>query len=403
MNTTRVSRIIVCCMMTGILFAGVLPAKTTAGECEQLVAELSQLKGLIKRKKFLDEAVKKCSDDYLITYYYAYNFERRRKYDRALQLYQSAIELNPDNARSYFGLGDSHLALRQNEEAIAAFEKGLRLDPGNIWARKSMEKAREGLVVVPDLPVVAAKKKNAVVQSVPVVSTAEKSENVTAESVAVQLLPTATTVFVEEVVPAPVFTPAAPEEVITLSQLDNGLEEEKDLTAEDFIERMQMDSGAAQDVQAPVLQMQIQFNASSGDLTAQAMEQLDAVVCKALRSEDLRRSKFEVAGHTDDSGSFEINMHISRLRAHSVKQYLVESCGVAPERIDVVYYGETRPLLPNTSRKNRRLNRRVEFRRISGQDKMMRFHQCPTEMSLFAGADQGIYAGGLADNYFPVP
>jgi OOP family OmpA-OmpF porin len=55
-------------------------------------------------------------------------------------------------------------------------------------------------------------------------------------------------------------------------------------------------------------------------------------------------------------------MYFSKMRAMRVRDYLVENCGIAPDRLTVVYYGQERPAFPNTSRKNRMLNRRVEFR-----------------------------------------
>jgi OOP family OmpA-OmpF porin len=36
--------------------------------------------------------------------------------------------------------------------------------------------------------------------------------------------------------------------------------------------------------------------------------------------------------------------------------------GVPPESLTAKGYGETKPMLPNTSEKNRQMNRRVEFR-----------------------------------------
>jgi len=375
MGKIRAAGKIVSCVMVVFLLTEVFSTEVAAGECDQLVAELSQLKSLIKRKSFLDEAVKSCVNDYRVIYYYAYNFERRRKYDRALHYYKYAVKLNPDYARSYFGLGDTYLALRNNKEAVAALEKGLQLDPGNIWAEKSLKKAKYGLHMQPSNHFVAVDKKHEVAGSFPAVSAPGKEDTAPQATPAGQPLQSDAAVTpektIEEDVPAAVpLSSAIPEAVIPVKPAGNALEEEKDITVRDFIDRMQVDADTVLGAQDLVMRMQIQFNPSSGDFTPQAMVQLDSVVCRALHSDELEESKFEVAGHTDSTGSFELNMHISRERAHAVKKYLIESCGIESDRLSVVYYGETRPHLPNTSLKNRRLNRRVEFRRVIDLDKI---------------------------------
>jgi len=72
-------------------------------------------------------------------------------------------------------------------------------------------------------------------------------------------------------------------------------------------------------------------------------------------------AKVEIAGHTDALGPEEFNQRLSEQRAESVKAYLTER-GVAPERISVVGYGESRPRGTNDTVEGRRLNRRVEIK-----------------------------------------
>jgi len=71
----------------------------------------------------------------------------------------------------------------------------------------------------------------------------------------------------------------------------------------------------------------------------------------------------EVAGHTDDIGSYESNMELSRRRAEAVRSYLI-SKGIEPERVIAKGYGSTQPVAPNDSDENRQKNRRVEIRII---------------------------------------
>jgi len=71
--------------------------------------------------------------------------------------------------------------------------------------------------------------------------------------------------------------------------------------------------------------------------------------------------KVEVSGHTDDQGEAAANLELSRKRAQSVVSFLA-GAGVEPARIRAIGFGESRPLVPNTSEENRRLNRRIEWR-----------------------------------------
>jgi outer membrane protein OmpA-like peptidoglycan-associated protein len=70
----------------------------------------------------------------------------------------------------------------------------------------------------------------------------------------------------------------------------------------------------------------------------------------------------EVSGHTDDTGDAAANLTLSQKRAQSVVTYLTSTGGIAAPRIKAVGYGKTRPLAPNTTDENRRLNRRIEWR-----------------------------------------
>ncbi len=68
----------------------------------------------------------------------------------------------------------------------------------------------------------------------------------------------------------------------------------------------------------------------------------------------------KLAGHTDNVGSDDANMKLSKARAESVKQYLV-SQGANPSRIEAVGYGKTQPIASNKTAAGRQQNRRVEF------------------------------------------
>jgi OmpA-OmpF porin, OOP family len=68
----------------------------------------------------------------------------------------------------------------------------------------------------------------------------------------------------------------------------------------------------------------------------------------------------EVQGHADSTASAEHNQTLSEARARAVRDYLIRQ-GVAPDRIAIKGYGETRPAASNDSLEGRALNRRVEL------------------------------------------
>lgn len=68
----------------------------------------------------------------------------------------------------------------------------------------------------------------------------------------------------------------------------------------------------------------------------------------------------KLAGHTDNTGSMQTNMRLSKERAEAVKAYLV-SKGANPSRIEATGYGPTQPIASNNTAAGRQQNRRVEF------------------------------------------
>jgi outer membrane protein OmpA-like peptidoglycan-associated protein len=71
--------------------------------------------------------------------------------------------------------------------------------------------------------------------------------------------------------------------------------------------------------------------------------------------------KLEIYGHTDNTGSEEHNLELSRKRAKSVYDYLVEQ-GVSTNKISYFGFGSTMPKISNTNEANKTINRRVEFK-----------------------------------------
>ena len=66
-----------------------------------------------------------------------------------------------------------------------------------------------------------------------------------------------------------------------------------------------------------------------------------------------------VEGHTDNTGTVQYNIDLSKQRATIVTEYMI-SRGVSKDRFDVKWYGQDQPKYPNDTDANRKLNRRVE-------------------------------------------
>ncbi len=72
-----------------------------------------------------------------------------------------------------------------------------------------------------------------------------------------------------------------------------------------------------------------------------------------------------IVGHTDTmpihSKEFPSNWELSAIRASVVARYLIETQGVAGNRFIISGQADNKPVVPNTSSKNRAKNRRVEI------------------------------------------
>jgi OOP family OmpA-OmpF porin len=67
-----------------------------------------------------------------------------------------------------------------------------------------------------------------------------------------------------------------------------------------------------------------------------------------------------IEGHTDSTGSDEVNEHLSQQRAESVRDYLVANKTLPEEKILAVGYGSKRPLASNETPEGRAINRRID-------------------------------------------
>ncbi|WP_252271138.1 peptidoglycan-associated lipoprotein Pal [Pseudomonas subflava] len=100
------------------------------------------------------------------------------------------------------------------------------------------------------------------------------------------------------------------------------------------------------------------FEYDSSDLKPEAMRALD------VHAKDLKGNGARVVleGHTDERGTREYNMALGERRSKAVQRYLVLQ-GVSPAQLELVSYGEERPVATGTDEQSWAQNRRVELRK----------------------------------------
>ena len=102
---------------------------------------------------------------------------------------------------------------------------------------------------------------------------------------------------------------------------------------------------------------EITFATGKADLNANFTNTLDGVI---LVLEEFEKTIITIEGHTDSTGSDELNQALSEKRALSVGQYLVDH-NVVEARVAAIGRGETMPKYDNNTTEGRAQNRRVEL------------------------------------------
>jgi outer membrane protein OmpA-like peptidoglycan-associated protein len=99
------------------------------------------------------------------------------------------------------------------------------------------------------------------------------------------------------------------------------------------------------------------------DLPDAAKMRLDDVIRQVKA--DPKNIFFEVEGHTDNVGTPQVNERIGMERAEAVKRYLYEQHQIPLHKINVISYGEEKPVAPNNTQDGRAQNRRVVVKILS--------------------------------------
>lgn len=105
------------------------------------------------------------------------------------------------------------------------------------------------------------------------------------------------------------------------------------------------------------------FRFGRTELPDEAKARLDQLVGQLKN--DTKNVFIEIEGHTDNVGSPEVNERVGMERAESVKRYLYEQHQIPLHKMNVISYGEEKPVAPNNKRDGRAQNRRVVVKVLS--------------------------------------
>jgi len=98
-------------------------------------------------------------------------------------------------------------------------------------------------------------------------------------------------------------------------------------------------------------------------LPDEAKSKLDQMV--AQLKQDPKNVFIEIEGHTDNVGDKIVNEKIGLERATAVQRYLYEQYQIPLHKMNVISYGEEKPIAPNKTRDGRAQNRRVVIKVLS--------------------------------------
>ncbi|GAB3529179.1 hypothetical protein GCM10027443_08000 [Pontibacter brevis] len=108
----------------------------------------------------------------------------------------------------------------------------------------------------------------------------------------------------------------------------------------------------------------ILFQVNSAELSANAKRDIEKLA-KTLK--DYQGTNVIIEGHTDNTGSYELNQRLSERRAEAVAAY-ARSLGVEHSRLQAKGYSYDQPIADNTTAEGRQQNRRVEIIIVANEE-----------------------------------
>lgn len=107
----------------------------------------------------------------------------------------------------------------------------------------------------------------------------------------------------------------------------------------------------------------VYFDTEKFNINAKSQETLNKLAAIFKEYPD---TNILVEGHTDSAGSDSYNLTLSKNRAQAVTTYLVNN-GVAKNRFETKWYGESQPKYDNNTAEGKAKNRRVELAIVANE------------------------------------
>ena len=104
----------------------------------------------------------------------------------------------------------------------------------------------------------------------------------------------------------------------------------------------------------------VRFPINKAEISDEAKALIDEAVGPLVKEN--RGVWFEIEGHTDNTGDAAYNFKLGEERAMAVRDYIARTHAVALSRLNVISYGEEKPVAENKTRDERAQNRRVVIR-----------------------------------------
>ena len=153
--------------------------------------------------------------------------------------------------------------------------------------------------------------------------------------------------------PAPAPTPVPTDESAERARLDR--------------ERLAREAAERSKAVAADLAAMINFECDQAAVRSSDQGTLDRKAAVLAANPNVR---LQISGHADERGSDEYNLALGNRRAAAAKRYL-ENKGIDASRMEVVSYGEERPLNPGHDETAYAQNRRDEFQVTAGGDNLV--------------------------------
>jgi peptidoglycan-associated lipoprotein len=104
----------------------------------------------------------------------------------------------------------------------------------------------------------------------------------------------------------------------------------------------------------------VRFPVNKAEISDEAKALIDEAIAPLVKEN--RGVWFEIEGHTDNTGDAAYNFKLGEERAMAVRDYIAMKHAVALNRLNVISYGEEKPVVDNKTREDRAQNRRVVIR-----------------------------------------